>query len=507
MPPLGFSALSQLAISEVLSAALSSREDSVYFIGLEVNSGTYTDIASSVNRFHSERRLANLFQPLEDGRLTIELDNTNGNFSPSNALSPHYPNLVPGRKILVHASYQGSSYNIFRGSTLGYSLQPGIASRRAILEASDAARRISETFITTSLFINSDPGSMFTAIMSACNVASFAADAFGDLIPYAWFQNVTAGTAIQRLIEFGDYSALIDAAGTVQLRNRQAGWKTGVVASYSVVGTDGFYAMDYNINADSIINRATVGGKSRRAATSQQTLAWLLSAPLIPASSALGFWLAYVDPNEPTVGAPAMSLQSPVSSSDWKLNTAADGSGSDRTATGALNITMFGESAVCSLYNGSPDIVYLTKFQIRGYSIQQQPAIAVQNDATSSQNLYGKREFSLDNEFISLQSYADSYAALVVSNRKDPLPDINVSLKNVFPDVFTRELGDLVGLVESHSAVNSQWSVVAVTHDVALLSGLEHVMKMGVKFYSNRPFLVLDDATLGVLDGTRELAF
>lgn len=507
MPPLGFSALAQRAISEVASAALPDAPDVAYFVGFESVAGAYTDIASSVQRFHIERRLATLFQPMEAGRLTLELDNTAAAFSPANTLSPHYPNLIPGKKVLVRATHSGSGHNLFKGTVEEFVLVPGLADRLVMLEASDETRKLAETYVTTSLFVNSDPGSMFVAVMSLSNVASFAADDFGDTIPYGWFRDVTAVDAMQRLIEFGDYSGLVDASGTVQLRNRTAGWKTGVVASYSVVGTDGYYSMDYSLAGRTVVNRSKVGGHSRRAATSQQTIAWLNSAPTVPASGHLGFWLSYVDPSEPTVGTPAMSLQAPVSSSDWKLNTAADGSGSDRTATGSLNVTLFGEAAVCSLYNGSSDIVYLTKFQIRGFSIQQQPDIAVQYDDSSSQALYGKREFSLDSEFISAPSYAKDYAALLVTNRSAPLPEITVGLHNRFPDVLVRDLGDIIGLVESHSAVNSQWSVTSIAHDVSLQAGLEHVTKMGVRFYSNRPYLVLDDPVQGVLDGNRELAF
>ena len=265
--------------------------------------------------------------------------------------------------------------------------------------------------------------------------------------------------------------------------------------------------MTYTLNADSVVNRAKISGQARRADTSQQTVAWMSDKPSIVSSGHLGFWVAYVDPVENSVGTPATSLQVPVASSDWQLNTSSDGTGTDRTSSGSLNITMFGEAAVCSLYNGAAETVYLTKFQIRGFSVRQQPLISVQHDGSSSQALYGKHEFTLESDFIVQQNYAKDYAKYMVDDRSNPAPDISVAISNQFPDVLARSLGDLVSLVESHTAVNSQWSVVSVVHDVSFDAGLQHVMTLGVKFYSNKPWLVLDDPVRGVLDGNRELAF
>lgn len=504
---LGLQAIAKRAISEIASAALTSPGSITYLVGLEVSSGFYSDIASSVLRLHIERRLASTLQPLEDGRLTLELDNASAKFSPSNAASPYYPNLAPGRSIRVQATCQGSTYNLFQGRVLEYKLMPGLGQRKTLVEAADAAVRLRETVITTSLFINANPASLFTGIMSLSNVASFSSDIFYDTIPYAWFQDISASEAIQRIAEFGSYSVYIDPAGTIQLRNRYFGLNAVSAASYAAVGTDGYFSLDYALNAESIINRARVSGQARRAATSQQTVAWLADRPTISASSHLGFWVAYVDPDSVTVPSPATSLQAPVSSLDWQLNTASDGTGTDRTATGSINVTLFGAAAVCSLFNGSSDTVYLTKFQVRGFSIQQQPHVTVQHDNSSSQNVYGRREFLLDSEFIGTQDYAASYAKSLVDSRKEPIPDISLTLNNVFPDVLARDLGQVLSLVESHSAVNSQWSVTSIEHEVRLDSGLEHVTTMGVKFYSNKPWLILDDPIQGVINGDRELAF
>ena len=479
----------------------------VYLVNLETNSGQYTDVASLVTRFHISRQIASLFQPLQEGRLTVELDNNASNFTPSNSASPHYPNLVPGKNIRVQATSAGSTYDLFFGKVLEYSLQPGIGRRTVMLEAADAAQRLRETTINTSLFVGVNTASLFTALMSASNVASFAADVFYDSIPFAWFQDVIAAGAIQKIVEFGNYSVYVDPAGTIKLKNRYFGLDAVSVASYMASNTDGFFSMDYTLNADSIINLSKVSGQTRQAATSQQTVAWLSEKPTIAASACLGFWVSYVNPAEPTVGCPAMSLQVPVSSSDWKLNTAADGSGVDRTSTGSLSITLFGEAAVCSLCNGSADTVYVTKFQIRGFSVPQQPSLAVQHDNTSSQLDYGKREFTLENDFIGTQNYAKDYAKFLVDNHKNPIADITMALNNVFPDAVAHDLGDILSLVESHSGVNSQWSITSLDHDVTFDEGIQHVTTFGVKFYNNKPWLILDDPIRGVLDGNRELAF
>ena len=43
-------------------------------------------------------------------------------------------------------------------------------------------------------------------------------------------------------------------------------------------------------------------------------------------------------------------------------------------------------------------------------------------------------------------------------DRKDPLPQVTVALKNSFAKQLARDLGEVVSVVESVSGISSQWT-------------------------------------------------
>lgn len=267
-----------------------------------------------------------------------------------------------------------------------------------------------------------------------------------------------------------------------------------------------FFGFDYSLDENKIINNIRISGQPRKLSTTVNTVAWIESIPTIPASSAIGFWLHYVDPVNLELDTPANSMVTPVNSTDYTTNTASDGTGTNRTSVASASVAFFGASAVCSIFNGSSDSVFLTKFQLRGYSVQRQAPILYETNDSSSQNTYGKRDFTLQSDYISALSYAQDYGVFMKTERKDPTADIEVSLKNVFPDVLARELGDIITLVESNTCVASNWTIRAINHEVSLARGLEHSASYGVEYWRDREYLILDHATRGLLN-TGRLAF
>lgn len=400
----------------------------------------------------------------------------------------------------------GTTYAIFKGRTVNFTLDLDRANRTVLVEAEDSINRLANAYATTSLFTNTNAQSLFTALMSLSAVNSFAVDdTIRDTISFSWYEDEQIASAVGQLAEFGNYIGYEDGAGTFRLKHRN--WRQGETSVATYTGSAGFHSFAVALSQESILNKIKISGQPRRQSTDVNTVAWLQEAVSIPGSSSTGFWLSYVDPAEPSVNAPAVNLVTPVRSSDWLLNESQSGDGTDRTATGSLQITLFGGAAVCSLFNGSPNLVYVTKFQIRGNSVQLRPELAAQSEDSSSQALYGKREFVLANNLLSNQEYVKNYADYLLTLRLNPQPDIRFELKNQFPDVLLREVGDVVSLIESLSAVNSQWQITTMTHNIALNTGLEHLVSYSVRYQPDYSWLVLDDATRGKLDDVNKLGF
>lgn len=476
--------------------------DPVYNVAIEFAVGSFTDVTSDVNRFNVSRDLGTIYAPLTAGQAMIELANFNGKYSPSNAGSAYAGMMLPNKRVRVQATHSGSTYGLFLGWIKQWQLNPALGARMTVVHADDVVSRLDDIVVTTSLYSNINPASLFCTVMSQCAVNSFAADVVADSIDFAWFDNAAARKAIQRLVNFGRYGVFQDGGGTVQMKGRYFG------AFDSAVNTivNNFFGFDYALDDSKVINSVKVSGAPRQLTTSVSTIAWVIGAPSIPASGSIGFWLGYVDPVQPSVFTPANSV-SATSSADYLCNTVSGGGGSDRTSTLSLSATFFGASAVCSFFNGSGDVVYLNKFQLRGFSAQLQPALSYSTNNSSSQAAYGHHDVQVSDDFMAKTLYLQPYADSLLLDRKEVAPAIRVELKNQFPDVLGIELGKVVSLVESLSGVGSQWIVQRVEHDVSLISGLEHTLVMDVEYAIDRPYLVLDDATRGALDSGRVLAF
>lgn len=479
-----------------LGSTQTNSSGSIYASNAPIEIGTYANGAIPLGgKVYS----AEVYRGI-GGELVASFDAEDGNSGDTSVVSKKTGelwSLVQGATI---AQEDGTTYPLFNGRIAEIVVSPLREAQTVLFEAFDNVGKMAATTITTSLYTNTNPLSLFTMLMSESAVSSFVADPdlYRDNIPFAWFDDTVVQNAVTQLIESGFYAAYEDGAGTFRLKDRGWGQLSSSVASYN--STAGLYSLDVGLSQSDIYNRIKIEAHPRQQSTSVGTIAWAQEMVTIGASAGIGFWLDYSDQDEPNVSAPAVNIVTPVASVDWKMNTSSTGTGTDRTATGSLQITVFGESAVCSLYNGSASDVFVTKFQIRGNSVQAKPELSVQTDDSSSQALYGRREFVLSNDLLHNKEFAQNYAEFLLSIKKEPQPNVRFGLKNVFPDVLRRELGDLVSLVDSISAVNSQWQIVAVNHEIEMRTGLEHVVTYDVRYYQQYGWFILDDNTYGLLD-------
>lgn len=463
----------------------------------------YVAIEDAVSHISIHRAMSTAFEPLQTGRLELLVDNYAGDFSPENAASSYTNLLKANRAVRVRAVYDGVEYPLFTGFLDSFRVDPNPDRRTTHLQASDRVKDLLLRRIDLPLSVDMNPSSLAVDVLSAANVSSAdrTVDAMTDTIPFAWFKDYEPLRALDDLVQFGFYKLFVGTDGKVNFRNRYVDLAGTVVGSY----INDFFGFTYDLNDERIANLVRVRGLPRKVSANVNTVAWLAEKPTIAASGFLGFFLDFVDPATIERNTPATSV-SVVRSTDWLFNTSSDGLGTDRTATSSASTTIFGASVVCTLFNGSADTVYVTKFQVRGYAAQRQPEVLKETANSSSQNVYGKRHLTIESPLIGGLFYADDYAAYLLESYREPHPTLAVTLKNQFPDVLARDLTHTIAVVESLSAVGSSWSVTGVEHDIALGAGTEHTLTMATEVWTDRQWLVLDDPVLGVLD-SRKLAF
>ena len=492
-------------------------------IGSFLNFGVAGTKASDVLAFSISRGIGDVFTGLQPGECEIVLDNFAGAYSPANATSSYYNVLRPGVQVYIYGEVTGEvgadlEHELFFGSIDEIRVRPELdAPRQVTIRCRDGLKFLQDKTITTSMFISYNIGSLASAVLSLCNIRgdvgfsefTQAVDDINDVTVFASFDRREALGVLQEIAEAGGYKSYVDGAGVVRFRNRYFDQEGAAAASYN-----NFFSMDYARSDESVYNRIQITGQPRERSSSVSTLAWVTTPVEITASAGVGFFLTYLDPtNSEPVFADTMVL--PVNSSDYTTNTQSGGGGTDRTATTSASVTFFGGSAVCSLFNGSGDTVYLNKFQVRGQPIQRKPNITVEVNDSSSQLVYGLKAFSFENNLIAEQFFLEDYADFIRLRNREPSDALSVVIRNDFSDIagavrmVSFELAQLIHIREPDNlGINGLYSIRGLEHSVQFNeAGWIHEVKLDLDAFRDQKNLILDHATFGVLDGDRQLGF
>jgi hypothetical protein len=110
------------------------------------------DVSDQINFIQTSRGRNPLFDEFSTGQLTLRIVDQNGDFNPTNPLSPYSPDLTPMKKVQITATYGATTYPIFSGFITSYvNTQPKDATEVAYttIQAVDAFRLANNAQITT----------------------------------------------------------------------------------------------------------------------------------------------------------------------------------------------------------------------------------------------------------------------------------------------------------------------------------------------------------------------
>jgi hypothetical protein len=216
-----------------------------------------------------------------------------------------------------------------------------------------------------------------------------------------------------------------------------------------------------------VINRFTATAYPKKIDTSAQILYSLPFSTLVGAGQTISFRGNYSDP----IGGSTVSgknMISPISTTDYLMNTASDGSGSDITAYMTITATYGSEGASYVITNTNSSIGYITKLQARGIGIYAYNPIDHAEENQTSINEYGYKTETLQQKY-QTDLYAGTQAITKFLERdKEPRKDVktvsflantNASLMLAYLKI---DIGTLVQLTESVSGVNSYYYIQGV---------------------------------------------
>jgi hypothetical protein len=229
------------------------------------------DVSDQINFIQTTRGRNPLFDEFSTGQLTLRIVDQNGDFNPTNPLSPYSPDLTPMKKVQITATYGATTYPIFSGFITSYvNTQPKDATEVAYttIQAVDAFRLAQNAQITT------------VAGASAGNLSGTRINQILDQIDWpATMRDVDAGlTTLQndpgslrtslgamQTVANSEYGALyVNANGEFVFQDRAvtAGSIGGTITTFNDNGTGIPYAnANWKLDDTLVFNSSTVTRK------------------------------------------------------------------------------------------------------------------------------------------------------------------------------------------------------------------------------------------------------
>lgn len=408
------------------SGSYSGENESMYAVGMTVERGRQNRWRIGDNGDYIGAQVPMV------GHVTITLDNSNGRFTRTNTSSPLYGYLVPDKYIQISVTYKGVRHAIFHGNIKKISTD--VATSKATIEAEDGTRLLytkdANINITTDVLcpaaiesILSDIGwpSRFGSSITDLINAGYGGGMYGGAavewpIPYWWAR----GKAIDEIVKVADAGCgkfCVMADGSFSYISPAAS------GNYFPITIDAGNFDTYNFTDEKILKtsqapddfdevRTTLRHKVNPLTLYTSVDLWKLETiPPIAAQTSITVWGAFTQNG---IDCQGMNIITPVSTTDYTANAAADGSGADMTANISVSITVLGNTVKTVITNGhATDTAYITLMKVRGDALVAENKFSVdyQNELNTLDTLYGNRFIIVDSPF--LQTYEKSAQSAV----------------------------------------------------------------------------------------------
>lgn len=397
------------------------------------------------------------FEPMKVGRLKVVLYNNDGRFDPYNTASPLYPYVLPGRYIDLSLNYNGTIFPVFAGKIVDIQAEGGDI-QTAYITAEDGQRRLQDFDASVSVQTNIDIDAAIDLVLDDVDYPAIWGrnlEDSGDVLSY-WWADDRAKTEINRLADadLGSFFVAADGNATFYSRHHT---NTPVLTL-----TSADFLKNVTIPQPWEVVRNIIKVIAHPPKVEAGVVLWtLIDTPPILAGSSYTVWASY---NYNNTAVSAINVVEPVSSTDFTINTASDGSGSDITASCTIAFTSFGKTAKIVLTNPTAFNAFVTLLQVRGDAITfPDPALQIAED-TASKASYDPRTFVLDSPWMQSSALADSFSQFIVSFLATPQRFIVVQLEASPVNQFTPDLMDTIDTTITRLSVDGNYRVGSIEH-------------------------------------------
>ncbi len=452
------------------------------------------------------------------GKLTATLDNRSGDYNPFNSDSPIYGNILPGRPVrLLGTSTTQSDQAIWQGYLTRVTPQVFLGGdATAILEATGPLGQINLDQIEVAMVTSQRTDQVVDDILDAAGWGAGSGyrtlDTGKTTISRYWKSQSYAVPALQEVESTEGGFIREGKDGKIVFDNRHhrlAGVGLTSQATYSdASGAARVYSgliMDDPL--PHIFNQFST--EVQGFTTASVAVLWTLSesgasSPSI-APGVARTWIARYPTTASANTARGVALwTTTAATTDMLANTAADGSGTNVSASIGISVSKSSETMSITLTNNTSATAYVTKLQARGTGITaDDPASIKQEDATS-QTAFGKRTWPSKTKFIPDTDEALDWADFNLSIYKDPTAVLRMTYfanrdTNAINEMLDRDISERVTVVAENTAdlsIDRDFFIESVQHkiDANRLHQVTYLLSDAVQFSD---FWVLNTSALG----------
>lgn len=397
----------------------------------------YFDESSYIMGLSWERGLNFPTGGLTKALAEVRLDNTSGRFTPRymGGSSELYTAILPSRPVIINAGFNfGVDQTIPQFAGL-VTEQPEVSmrDRQVRLRATDYTSFFQGVYIDQeSMFTSKRTDEVMTTLLTGTlgmNTAQFDLDYGINLIPFGIFE---AGTLMSKifhdLVEAENGHFYQDESGIFKFENRQH-WDSSPYTQVQRIIYTAQVLQAQSPNQDHIVNVVEV--KSAIIEKQPLQIVFQLGSPLqLNPNSDTELFVSFDDP--------ILAITTP---SAFLANSSNDGTGTDLTSSVSVkSISKFAKTAKIIFTNSSSTTAFMTELNIYGRPAKKISDLYYRAQDDSSVTAYQEKLLTIDNPYIQNQSWAASYAGMILND----FSDIEKLQKITIRAVPELQMGDLI---------------------------------------------------------------
>ena len=250
------------------------------------------------------------------------------------------------------------------------------------------------------------------------------------------------------------------AGGELRFEKRTARIVPISIATFS----DSMMEMSASVDRALVINRVIVVAHPRRVDTVDTTVLFSnQGTPLVAIGATLPLTGRYNDATNRAIRGGGTDMRTPVATTDYTMNTAADGTGTDLTASFTVTATYGANSVEYSIVNGSAFAGYITKLQARGRGLYDYDPVEIPQQDAASIALYGKGQITFDMPYEGSTTVATTVGAsllsIFVNARASPTMNVIPKTDTELETAMVVEPGRAITIIETATGLSADYWV------------------------------------------------